>query len=81
MPIKCEVHLYDTDLLYMYDEKDGADHSVSSITSTMEMTGEQDKRSAMSVWSQYSIDAPIEDEYDRKIAQPPSQDSSYYSFS
>lgn len=43
------------------------DNSASPNTATAELTGEQDKNSAMDSWRDYSIAAPIERNYDRTV--------------
>lgn len=49
-----EVILGDVYLLYLTDEKESADGSVSDNTSCVEITEEGDKKGSMDVWPDYS---------------------------
>lgn len=47
--------------LYLTDEKDGADDSMSNNLVTVENLRKRDKRSDTDVWQVYSVDRPIEE--------------------
>lgn len=55
---KCEIFLYDVDLLYISDVSKGNDDNVSKNTITLQMAGERDEYSATNVWPDYSIGVP-----------------------
>lgn len=57
-----KVFLDDVDLLYIFDENEDPEHNVFRNTANSPMTGEEDKNSALEVWTVYTIDAPIEKE-------------------
>lgn len=48
----------------------GADDDVSWNTISVEMIGKEDENSAKSVWPDYWIDAPIEEDSNRKVGKP-----------
>lgn len=53
----------------MYNEKDSTAIHVSWNTITAEMSNGKHKTSANGLWTDYSMDAPIEKNYDSKSAQ------------
>lgn len=48
----------------MFDEKESFENNVSKNTVTERMIGEGDENSPMDVWADYSVDIPIEKDYD-----------------
>lgn len=57
-----EVHPGDVGTSYMLVEKEGADDDMSRNTVTVEMIEEVDENSTLDVWSDYSVNAPIEED-------------------
>lgn len=60
---KCKFVLGDMDSLCMSDEKKVADDSLPSNIIILKMSGESDENNAMDQWPDYSLNAPIEEDY------------------